>query len=87
MAEIIHLDEFQQARRQSRRRAAAHAHLEHALAILKENLADAAIALRDAPPQAQSELLDRVEKLAAMVRYGARMLGDEARRDAAGTDS
>lgn len=76
MAEIIHLDEFQAGRRQTRRRPATHAHLERAVAILKENLADAAAALRDAPPPEQNKLLDRVEKLAAMVRYAAQMLGD-----------
>jgi anti-sigma-K factor RskA len=76
MAQIIHLDEFQEARREMRKRAAAHAHLARALEILKENLADAAAALRDAPPEQESELLARVEKLTAMVRYGARMLGE-----------
>ncbi len=75
MAQIIHLDEFQEARRESRKRAGANAHLARALQILKENLADAAAALRDAPPEQEHELLARVENLAAMVRYGARMLG------------
>lgn len=76
MAQIIHLDEFQEARRESRKRAGADAHLTRALQILKENLADAAAALRDAPLDQEDELLDRVEKLTAMVRYGARMLGE-----------
>ncbi len=75
MAEIIYLREIQAARR--RGRVAQRESLERAVAILKENLAAVAEQLRDAPPAEQSELLDRVEKLAAMIRYGRRMLGEE----------
>jgi hypothetical protein len=45
--------------------------------LLKENLADAAEQLTAAPRSEQSELLDRIEKLTALIRYGFRMLGEE----------
>lgn len=58
-------------------RAWPSAHLERAVALLRENLASAAEGLRDAPDaQAQTELLGRVERFAAMIRYGLRMLGE-----------
>ena len=87
MGELIRLEEIDQERRRSRARVAERVHLERAVAILRENLASAADALRDAPAGDQAELLGQVEKLAAMVRYGLRMLGEttsgdvHARRD------
>ena len=84
MAEIIHLHEVQAARERARRRAAGSRSLERASTILRENLASAATRLRDATPAEQPELLERVEKLAAMVRYAMRMM-DEADGSAAGT--
>jgi len=60
---------------------AERAHLEGAVALLRENLATVAEALSDAPDAAaQTELLGRIERFAAMIRYGLRMLG-EARGD------
>jgi len=76
MAEIIQLWEFQAARRRAARRLNEHESLERALGIMRENLALAANDLRDAPVAAQPELLDRVEQLATLIRYGMRMLGD-----------
>ena len=73
MAEIIDFAEAQAERRRSR--ACAHEQLEHAVAVLKASLATTAQMLVDAPAQEQHELLTRVERLAAMVRYGLRMLG------------
>jgi len=56
---------------------AERAHLERAVALLRENLASAAEALRDAPDvPAQAELLGRIERFATMIRYGLRMLGE-----------
>jgi hypothetical protein len=75
MAEIIYLREIQEERR--RGRVTQRQSLERAVAILIENLAAVADQLRDSPPAEQSELLDRVEKLTAMIRYGRRMLGEE----------
>lgn len=81
MGELIRLEEIDQERRRSRARVAERVHLERAVAILKENLASAADELRDAPAGDQAELLGQVEKLAAMVRYGLRMLGEAADGD------
>jgi hypothetical protein len=73
MAEIISFAEIQQARR--RRRAPKRESLERALQVLRENLAVTAQMLADAPPAEQPELLSRVERLTALVRYAMRMLG------------
>lgn len=84
MGELIRLEEIDRARRRSRARAAERTHLEQAVALLRENLAAAAAALRDAPAAEQPALLGQVEKLAAMVRYGLRMLGEAPDGDAPG---
>jgi len=77
MGEVIKLEEIDRERRRSRARVAERAHLERAVGLLKENLVAAAEALRDAPQTpAQSELLGRIERFAAMIRYGLRMLGE-----------
>ena len=82
MAEIIDFAEAQAERR--RARPPAHADLERAVEVLKASLASTANAFVDAAPEEESELLTRVERLAAMVRYGLRMLG---RSDDPGLDS
>jgi len=74
MAEIIDFAEAQEQRRRSR--GAARENLERAVDVLKASLAATAAALSHAPPEQQSELLTRVERLAAMIRYGLRMLGE-----------
>jgi len=74
MAEIIQLWEFQQARRRADRRHDDQHSLERALQLMRDNLADAADDLSEAPPAEQPELLDRIEQLTAMIRYGMRML-------------
>lgn len=77
MGEVIRLEEIDRERRRTRARVAERAQLERAVAVLRENLATAAGALRDAPSAAvQAELLGRIERLAAMIRYGLRMLGE-----------
>jgi hypothetical protein len=76
MAEIIQLWEFQQAPRRAERRSGDQQSLERALALMRDNLADAADDLREAPVAMQSELLNRIEHLTAMIRYGMRMLSD-----------
>jgi hypothetical protein len=78
MAEIIDLAEIQAQRRKQRARAPRREHLERAVQILKANLAATATMLVDAPPADQDELLSRVERLSAMIRYGIAMLGESA---------
>ncbi len=83
MAEIIYLREFRGERR--RIRVAQRENLERAVQLLAENLADAAEQLAAAAPSEQSELLDRVEKLAALIRYGRRMLGEVQENEVSAT--
>jgi anti-sigma-K factor RskA len=78
MAEIIDFVEIQEARRKARARIPERENLERAIQLLRENLAAVAAELADAPRAEQAELLTRVERLAAMIRYGMRMLGDLA---------
>ena len=76
MAEIIDFAEIQEARRKARARIPERDNLERAVQIMRENLAAVAAELAEAPRDEQAELLTRVERLAAMIRYGMRMLGD-----------
>ena len=87
MGEVVRLEEIDRERRRSRARVAERADLERAVALLRENLAAAADELRDIPnapshqaqahdTRAQLELLERIERFAAMIRYGLRMLGE-----------
>ena len=76
MAEIIDLAEIQAARRKARARIPQCEHLERAVQLMRENLAAVAVQLADAPREEQVELLARVERLAAMIRYGMRMLAE-----------
>jgi hypothetical protein len=77
MGEVIRFEEVDRERRRSRARVAERAHLERAVALLRENLAATADALRAGPDASvQTELLGRIERFAAMIRYGLRMLGE-----------
>lgn len=76
MGEIIQIFEYQAARRRAARRDCEQQSLERALVIMRENLAVAAGDLRDATLAAQPELLDRIEQLTALIRYGMRMGSD-----------
>ena len=78
MAEIIDFAEILAARRKSRARVPEREHLERAVQLMRENLAAVAAELADAPRDERAELLTRVERLAAMIRYGMRMLGETA---------
>lgn len=86
MAEIIDFEEIQRARRNARARIPERESLERALQLMRENLATVAAELADAPREEQPELLTRVERLTAMIRYGMRMLGEshDARSNAGG---
>lgn len=83
MGQIIRLSEIQAARERSQRQARDRESLERAVAFLKESLAGAAERLRGAPASEQSELLERIERLTALVRYSLRMLGEIAGGDPA----
>ncbi|MBF6559947.1 MAG: hypothetical protein IVW56_06625 [Candidatus Binataceae bacterium] len=80
MGEVIQLHEFQFERRRAARRprdqAAERTSLARAIEILKDNLAASAAELRDAASADQDELLTRVERLTAMVRYAIAMAGE-----------
>jgi hypothetical protein len=76
MAEIIDFAEIQEARRKARAGIPQREHLERAVQVMRTNLAAVAAELADAPREEQAELLTRIERLAAMIRYGMRMLGD-----------
>ena len=76
VAEIIQLREVKAARERSQRRDTDHQNLERAVTLVRKSLAAAAHRLEYAPAVEQEELLDRIEKLAAMVRYGMHMLGE-----------
>ncbi len=76
MAEIIDFAEIQAARRKARARIPERENLERAVQLMRENLAVAAAEMAHAPRDQQAELLTRVERLAALIRYGMRMLGE-----------
>jgi len=76
MAQIIDFAEIQAARRRVRARTPDRDSLERAIELIKANLAAVANQLVTAPREEQPELLTRIERLAAMIRYGMRMLGD-----------
>lgn len=81
MAEIIQLREIQAARERTQRRLDEHRSLERAVTLVRRSLAATAERLEDAPPAEQEELLDRIEKLAAVIRYGMRLLGQAPNPD------
>ena len=78
MGEVIQIRDLQAARERAGRRASDHQSVERALGLMRENLAWAAERLRTAPIDEHGELLDRIEKLAATIRYGMLMLGQSA---------
>jgi len=75
MAEIIDFAEIQAARLQQRQRR-EHESLERAVELIRINLVAVANRLGDASATERLELLDRVDKLSAVMRYGIRLLGN-----------
>jgi len=75
MAEIIDFAEIQAERRRNRARAPERESLERAIEILKANLASVSQLLLDAPREQETELLCRIDRFTAMIRYALRMLG------------
>jgi hypothetical protein len=76
VGEIIQIRDLQVARERARRRSNDHHSIERALGLMRDNLAWAAEQLQIAPIEAHPEILDRIEKLAATIRYGMHMLGE-----------
>lgn len=74
MAEIIDFNEIQAARLSQRQRRERES-LEQAVDLLRLNLVAVATRLGDASSSEQLELLDRLDKLSALLRYGIRLLG------------
>lgn len=72
MAEIIQIREFQVARDRAQRIRADYTSVVQAIGLFRENLAAVAHLMRSAPEDQQPELLDRLEKLTAMLRYAIR---------------
>jgi len=81
VAEIIEIRAVRAARARARRRA-DHQSLAEAVALMRENLAAVAGLMCTAPESAQLELLERAEKLTAMIRYGMRMMEDGSNEEA-----
>ncbi len=75
MAQIIEIGELKAARERTRRQTENHRSAERALSLMRESLIRAAEQLITAPVAAHQELLERIEKLAATIRYGMVMMG------------
>ncbi|HTY54698.1 MAG TPA: hypothetical protein VMB26_05845 [Candidatus Binataceae bacterium] len=75
MAEIIDFAEIQAARLQQRQRR-EHESLEQAVELVRMNLTAVANQLESASNAERVELLDRIDKLSAVMRYGIRLLGN-----------
>ncbi len=75
MAEIIDFAEIQAARLNLRRRHERES-LEQAVELIQINLAAVANRLVDVSMAERLELLDRLDKLSAVMRYGIRLLGN-----------
>ncbi len=78
MGELIYIREKAIRRDIAKSNARDRESLRRAVEILKQNLQATAAELVDAPAHAQSGLLERAEKFIALIRYGMRMLGENA---------
>lgn len=81
MGEVIQIRDIQAARERAHRRAIDHQSIERALTLMRQSLLLAADQLRTAPMDRHAELLERIEKLAAAIRYGILMIGESAADD------
>ncbi len=75
MGELIHIREILREREIARSRARDRESLERAVEIFKVNLEATAAQIVHASVTEQPELLERAERLVAMIRYGMKMLG------------
>lgn len=78
MGEVIQIRDIQAARERAHRQARDHQSIERALALMRQSLVLAADQLPTAPIDTHAELLERIENLAAAIRYGMLMLGGTA---------
>ena len=76
MGEVIHIREIVRRRDIAKSQARDRESLERAVEILKQNLHATTSEIVAAAASEQPELLDRAERLVALIRYGMRMLGD-----------
>lgn len=74
MAQIIDFAEIRGARQAQRSAGEERRSLEEAVETIRLNLAHVVDCLKDAPDHERVELLNRMDKLAAMLRYGIRLL-------------
>ena len=75
MAQIIDFAEIRGAREAQRSAGEERRALEEAVETIRLNLAWVVDRLKDAEVEERAELLNRMEKLAAMLRYGMLLLG------------
>lgn len=81
MAQIIDFAEVRGARAAQRAAADERRSLEEAVETIRINLAAVVDRLRDAAGPQRVELLGRMEKLGAMLRYGVLLLDGSPERD------
>jgi hypothetical protein len=75
MGEVISIREVLREIRQRRERASERETLERAVEVLKDNLRATVGQLALASQADRPELVERIERLIEMARYGLRMLG------------
>ena len=80
MAQIIDFAELRGAREAQRSAGEERRALEEAVETIRLNLAFVVDRLKDADLEERGELLNRMEKLAAMLRYGMLLLGGPRER-------
>ena len=81
MGEVIHIREIIRRRDIAKSEARDRASLERAVEILKQNLHATSAEIVEASASEQPDLLDRAERLVALIRYGMRMLGEGVEAD------
>ncbi len=81
MAQIIDFAEIRGARQAQRAAADERRSLEDAVETIRVNLAAVVERLRDASFAERAELVGRIEKLGAMLRYGILLLDAPAERE------
>jgi hypothetical protein len=77
MGEIIQLPDVINARRRLAESAARRENLERALEIIRLNVISVLTILKGAPAPERVELLQRAERLIALLQYGTRIFDDE----------
>jgi hypothetical protein len=80
VAQIIYFAELRGAREAQRSAGEERRALEEAVETIRLNLAFVVDRLKDADLEERGELLNRMEKLAAMLRYGMLLLGGPRER-------